>query len=100
MSREIVPLILLNLSLPAISGLDVLQHLKSSAAIKRIPVVILSSTKHDSDVNACFNLSANSYILKPIDLHLYQNMVTNVALYWLRLNEFTHSSEYAQEVFV
>ncbi len=88
--REEYPLpmlILLDLKLPRKSGLDVLEWLKNQETLKRIPVVILTSSKESTDVNRAYDLGANSYLLKPVSFDGLTELVENLKMYWLILNE-------------
>lgn len=79
-------LILLDLKLPKVSGLEVLARLKGDARTKDIPVVVLTSSDQDGDVGECYKQGVNSYIVKPIDFERFAEAVAKVGLYWLLLN--------------
>ncbi|MCC6917242.1 MAG: response regulator [Nitrosomonas sp.] len=79
--------ILLDLRLPRIDGLTVLQTLKSHAALRRIPVVVLTTSKEDRDIQAAYDLGANSYIVKPVDFDNFMDVAQQIKLYWCVLNE-------------
>ena len=78
--------ILLDLKLSKVTGLEVLQRLKSDARTRAIPVVIFSSSAQDHDVMESYKLGANSYILKPLDMSELTEAVSQIARYWLGLN--------------
>jgi two-component system response regulator len=78
--------ILLDLKLPKVDGLDVLKQLKSDQASKHIPVVIMTSSQEESDRIATYDLGANSYIVKPVDFEKFTESVRLIGLYWLLLN--------------
>jgi two-component system response regulator len=80
-------LILLDIRMPKVNGLEVLQQLKCSPLTKAIPVVILTSSKEESDVQKCYNLGANSYIVKPIDFKIFSDSIRDVGYYWLNVNQ-------------
>ncbi len=80
-------LVLLDLKLPKIDGLEVLKHVKGDARTRTIPVVILTSSKEERDLVQGYNLGANSYIQKPVDFDQFRNTVKNLGLYWLLINE-------------
>jgi len=80
-------LILLDLKLPKIDGLQVLSRLKSDPRTKCIPVVVLTSSREDRDLSACYKLGANSYIVKPVDFARFTEAMRQLGLYWLLLNE-------------
>lgn len=79
--------ILLDLKLPKIDGLEVLRTLKSDAATRTIPVVVLTSSKEQRDIVESYNLGVNSYIVKPVDFEHFVDAVQNLGLYWLLLNQ-------------
>jgi CheY-like chemotaxis protein len=88
--REAHPLpvfALLDLKLPRRTGLEVLQWVKERSGVKRIPIVVLTSSKHDSDVNRAYELGANSYLVKPVSFQGLMDLVKTLQLYWLVLNE-------------
>jgi two-component system response regulator len=80
-------LILLDLKMPKVSGLQVLEQIKSDPDIRSIPVVILTSSKENPDVEKCYALGANSYIVKPVDSDNFFNAIKDIGLYWMILSQ-------------
>ena len=80
-------LVLLDLRLPRIDGLEVLRQIRSDDRTKRLPVVVLTSSKEDQDLMDSYNLGANSYIRKPVDFIQFTEAVRQLGTYWLVLNE-------------
>ncbi|MEI7983133.1 MAG: response regulator [Bacteroidota bacterium] len=78
--------ILLDLKLPKISGLEVLEMIKSHPKYKTIPIVVLTSSDESSDVKKAYLLGANSYIVKPVDFGKFMEVAKNIELYWTVLN--------------
>ena len=83
-------LILLDLKMPKVSGIQVLGKLKSDPDFKSIPVVILTSSQEDPDIAKCYSLGANSYIVKPLDSNKFFNSIKEIGLYWMILNQPSH----------
>lgn len=84
---EPVPLvILLDLRLPKVEGLEVLRRLKSHPEFRAIPVVVLTSSCEDRDVQTAYQLGANSYIVKPVSFEKFLQVALQIELYWLMLN--------------
>lgn len=88
--REKFPLpglLLLDLKLPRKSGFEVLEWLKDRQGIRRLPVVVLTSSRESADVRRAYDLGANSYLVKPVDFHALAEMVKVLGLYWFIMNE-------------
>lgn len=79
--------ILLDLKMPKVNGLEVLERIKKDERTKTIPVVILTSSKEDPDILKCYQLGANSYIVKPVDFDSFHKVVSELGLYWVLLNQ-------------
>jgi two-component system response regulator len=80
-------LVLLDLKLPKVDGMEVLKQVKGDPRTKTIPVVIMTSSKEERDLVAGYNLGANSYIQKPVDFDQFRDTVKSVGLYWLVINQ-------------
>jgi CheY-like chemotaxis protein len=80
-------LVLLDLSLPKVSGLEVLQQLKTDPRTRRIPVVVLSSSTQDKDILRTYDLGVNSYVSKPVHFEEFASVVTQLGLYWVLINK-------------
>ncbi|QOJ22616.1 MAG: response regulator [Gammaproteobacteria bacterium] len=81
--------ILLDLKLPKVDGLTVLRTLKAHAALRRIPVVVLTTSREDRDIQAAYDLGVNSYIVKPVDFDNFMDVAQQIELYWCVLNELS-----------
>lgn len=77
----------LDLNMPKVGGLDVLRKVRSDERLKLLPTVILTTSKQESDIITSYNLGANSYIKKPVDFDNFAQAVVTLGLYWLLLNE-------------
>lgn len=76
-------LILLDLNLPRLDGREVLREVKGSEQLRRIPVIVWSSSQARKDITDCYDLGANCYLVKPIDLRAYQDVINTVERFWI-----------------
>lgn len=79
--------ILLDLKMPKVSGLEVLRAIKSDSELKTIPVVVFSSSRQQEDLNECYRLGANAYVVKPVDFLEYRDTLRSIGLFWSGINE-------------
>jgi CheY-like chemotaxis protein len=79
--------ILLDLKLPRVDGLEVLRRLKAHEEFRRIPVVVLTTSAENQDVRSAYSIGANSYIVKPVDFDKFVDVAAQIELYWTVLNE-------------
>jgi len=85
--RVLPQVVLLDLNLPKLGGLDVLRHIRADERTKLLPVVILTSSKEDRDLRGGYSLGTNSYVVKPIDFTQFAEAVRQLGLYWLLVNQ-------------
>lgn len=79
--------ILLDLKLPKVSGLEVLKELKQDGRTRKIPVVVVTSSSEDPDIKSAYELGANSYVVKPVDFEAFAEAMSRIGLYWLLINQ-------------
>jgi CheY-like chemotaxis protein len=79
--------LLLDLKLPKVDGLEVLQQIKTDSRLKMIPVVVLTSSREDRDMVASYQLGVNAYVVKPVDFHEFVNAVKELGIFWALINE-------------
>ncbi len=85
--NHIPKVILLDLKMPKVSGIEVLERLKSHPVMKSIPIVVLTSSAEDPDIKRCYELGANSYIVKPVEFGNFSKTVTDLGFYWMVINK-------------
>jgi len=84
---EVPAVVLLDLKMPKISGLEVLRQIKADANLKMIPVVVLSSSAEEQDVVESYKLGVNAYVVKPVDIQQFLEAIRKLGLFWAVLNE-------------
>ncbi|WP_335342553.1 response regulator [Sedimenticola hydrogenitrophicus] len=89
-SRDLPAVVLLDLKLPKIDGLEVLRRIRGNEQTRVLPVVILTSSRQDEDLVSSYNLGANSYVRKPVDFIEFVAAVGQLGIYWLLLNELPY----------
>jgi two-component system, response regulator len=80
-------IILLDIQMPKVNGIEVLSRIKSNEQTKMTPVIMLTSSKEDPDIQTCYKLGANSYIVKPVNFESFTQAIRNFGFYWLMLNQ-------------
>lgn len=80
-------LIILDLKMPKVDGIQVLRAIRADERTKYIPVVIMTSSREDKDIEETYKLGANSYVVKPVSFETYTKVVTDLGLYWLQVNQ-------------
>lgn len=80
-------LVLLDLRLPKVDGIDVLRQARSNTVWKQVPIVVLTTSRQSDDIEAAYLLGANSYIVKPVDFPAFAAVVKSIKIYWLLTNE-------------
>jgi len=79
--------ILLDLKMPKMNGIEVLQRIKADERTRRIPVVVLTSSKEDPDIHKCYDLGVNSYVVKPVEFDEFQKAISDLGMYWMIVNQ-------------
>lgn len=84
---SLMKVIFLDLKLPKVSGLEVLKELKANQKTKKLPVVIVTSSREDPDIETAYELGANSYVVKPVQFDAFRQAMSNAGLFWLLINQ-------------
>jgi two-component system response regulator len=79
--------ILLDLKMPKVNGIEVLRAIRADERTKAIPVVMLTSSKEDPDIQECYSLNVNSYVVKPVEFDDFQKAISGLGLFWLIINQ-------------
>ncbi len=85
--ENIPKVILLDLKMPKVNGIEVLQKVRADERTKKIPIVVLTSSNEDPDIQQCYLLGANSYVVKPVQFEKFIKAVSELGLYWLLINQ-------------
>lgn len=80
-------MVLMDIQMPKVNGIEVLKRIKEDERTKTLPVVMLTSSKEDPDIRRCYELGANSYIVKPVNFESFAQSIKNLGFYWLLLNQ-------------
>ena len=80
-------MLLLDLKLPKVDGLEVLQQIKSDENLRMVPVVVLTSSREEKDMVASYKLGVNAYVVKPVDFHEFVNAIKELGMFWAIINE-------------
>lgn len=83
-------LVLLDVKMPKVDGLDVLRHMRGHDLLRPVPVVMLTSSAEERDIVDSYNLGANSYIVKPMDIEEFDRVVSEIGLYWMLVNKTSY----------
>ncbi len=86
-SADLPSLVLLDINLPRLDGLEVLRRLRENAVTHNLPIVMLSSSREEQDISSSYKYGCNSYIRKPVDFKKFSDMIVLIEHYWLSLNE-------------
>jgi two-component system response regulator len=90
--------VLLDLKLPKINGIEILRRIRQDPRTRRLPVVVLTSSRHERDRDEVYELGANSYICKPVDFEKFTEAIGHLGMYWVLLNELPPTHEVPREV--
>lgn len=85
--EEAFAAVLLDVKMPRVGGIEVLRQIKSDPRLKTLPVIMLTSSREETDLVESYNLGANSYVVKPVDFHAFAEAVKRLGVFWLLVNE-------------
>lgn len=89
--------VLLDLKMPRVDGLEVLRQMKGDPELKRVPVVVMTSSREDQDLSNCYDLSINAYVVKPVKFQAFVDAVKQVGAFWAVLNELPPGSAFRRD---
>ena len=84
---DVPSVILLDLNMPLVNGIEVLERIKGDERTRKIPVIVLTSSREDPDIEKCYSLGVNSYVVKPVEFDKFVKAVGDLGLYWVLLNQ-------------
>jgi CheY-like chemotaxis protein len=84
---DLPAVVLLDLKMPKVDGLEVLQAMKGDARLKVVPVVVMTSSREEQDLHKCYDLGVNAYVVKPVNFHEFVDAVKQLGVFWAMLNE-------------
>lgn len=90
--RRLPAVILLDLNLPGINGIEVLRELRGNPETRLVPVVVLTTSGDRKDINVSYSMGANSYVIKPVDFNQFVELVSSLGPYWLLINELPYAA--------
>jgi two-component system, response regulator len=85
--RILPRMILLDINMPKVNGIDTLKRIKADPRTKQVPVIMFTSSKEDSDLKQCYEIGSNSYVVKPVDFANFDRAMKDLGLYWMMLNQ-------------
>ncbi len=88
--KDVPKLVVIDLKMPKVNGKECLMRIKADDRTRKIPVVVFSSSREDSDINECYDLGANGYVVKPVHSEEFEKAMTRLGQYWLMDNEAPH----------
>lgn len=89
--------VLLDLKMPRVDGLEVLRQMKGDPELRKVPVVVMTSSREDQDLNSCYDLSINAYVVKPVKFQAFVEAVKQVGAFWAVLNELPPGSAFRRD---
>lgn len=89
--------VLLDLKMPRVDGIEVLRQMKGDPELKKVPVVVMTSSREDQDLNNCYDLSINAYVVKPVKFQAFVEAVKQVGAFWAVLNELPPGSAFKRD---
>lgn len=89
-NKNLPKIVVLDLKMPKVNGIEVLRRIKNDERTRKMPVVVLTSSKEDPDVDECYRLGVNSYVVKPVEFDEFFKAVSDLGLYWMIVNQNPH----------